>query len=148
MHARNSMFQQVGHHNINSTNMFVDGDLKPKIIIVGFNYHYQVAKLTSIKMNCFILLQLKTRSMLMPICLGVSRDQFPMRYLGIPIHCRRLTIAEWKLVEDRLQNRLNSWKDKLLSLGGTLILINSVPLPPFKNIRYFSFVNQMYLDIF
>jgi hypothetical protein len=27
---------------------------------------------------------------------------FPMRYLGIPIHYRRLTLAEWKLVVERL----------------------------------------------
>jgi hypothetical protein len=49
-----------------------------------------------------------------------------MRYLGIPIHYRRLTIAEWKLVEERLQKRLSSWKGKLLSIRGRLILINSV----------------------
>jgi hypothetical protein len=48
-----------------------------------------------------------------------------MRHLGIQIHYRRLTLAEWKLVE-RLQKRLSSWKGKLLSLGGRLILINSV----------------------
>jgi hypothetical protein len=49
-----------------------------------------------------------------------------MRYLGIPIHYWRLTLVEWKLVDERLQNHLNSWKGKLLSLGGTLILINLV----------------------
>ena len=31
-----------------------------------------------------------------------------------------------ELVEERLQLRLNSWKGKLLSLGGRLVLINSV----------------------
>jgi hypothetical protein len=49
-----------------------------------------------------------------------------MRYLGIMIHYRRLTIAKWKLIEERLQKCLSSWKGKLLSLGGRLILINSV----------------------
>jgi hypothetical protein len=49
-----------------------------------------------------------------------------MRYLGILIHYRRLTIAEWKIVEERLQKRFSSWKEKLLSLGERLILINSV----------------------
>jgi hypothetical protein len=46
--------------------------------------------------------------------------------LGIPIHYRRLTLAEWKLIKERLQKRLSSWKGKLLSLGGRLILINLV----------------------
>jgi hypothetical protein len=57
---------------------------------------------------------------------GCARGQFPMTYLGIPIHYRRLTNAEWKLVEERLQKRLSSWKGKLLSVGGRLVLINSV----------------------
>ena len=49
-----------------------------------------------------------------------------MRYLGIPIHYRRLTNAEWKEVEERLQKRLGSWKGKLLTVGSRLVLINSV----------------------
>jgi hypothetical protein len=55
-----------------------------------------------------------------------GQGQFPIRYLGILIHNQRLTLAEWKSVEERLQKRLSSWKGKLLSLGGRLILINSV----------------------
>ena len=57
---------------------------------------------------------------------GCEQGQFPMRYLGIPIHYRRLTNAEWKEVEERLQKRLSSWKGKLLTVGGRLVLINSV----------------------
>src|SRR3954468_17744746 len=40
---------------------------------------------------------------------GCAHGQFPIKYLGIPIHYRRLTIAEWKHVEKMLQRRLNSW---------------------------------------
>ena len=57
---------------------------------------------------------------------GCTHGQFPMRYLGIPIHYRRLTIAEWKHVEERLEKWLSSWKGKMLSVGGWLVLINSV----------------------
>jgi hypothetical protein len=57
---------------------------------------------------------------------GCGLGSFPISYLGIPIHHRRLTLAEWKIVEERLQIRLSSWKGKLLSLGGRLVLINSV----------------------
>jgi hypothetical protein len=57
---------------------------------------------------------------------GCGLGCFPISYLGISIHHRRLTLAEWKIVEERLQKRLTSWKGKLLSLGGRLVLINSV----------------------
>jgi hypothetical protein len=39
---------------------------------------------------------------------GCGQGQFPIRYLGILIHYRRLTIAEWKIVEERLQKCLRS----------------------------------------
>lgn len=49
-----------------------------------------------------------------------------MSYLGILIHYRRLSNDEWKIVEERLEKRLSSCKGKLLSVGGRLVLINSV----------------------
>jgi hypothetical protein len=57
---------------------------------------------------------------------GCNQGAFPMRYLGIPIHYRRLSNADWKRVEERFEKRLSSWKGKHLSTGGRLTLINSV----------------------
>jgi hypothetical protein len=57
---------------------------------------------------------------------GCGIGCFPIFYLGILIHYHRLTVVEWKLVEERLQKRFSSWKEKLLSLGGRLVLINLV----------------------
>ena len=45
---------------------------------------------------------------------GRGQGQLPLRYLGIPIHYRRLTNAEWKEVEERLQKHRGSWKGTLL----------------------------------
>jgi hypothetical protein len=39
---------------------------------------------------------------------GYVIGQFRISYLGIKIHFRRLTIAKWKHVEERLQKRLSS----------------------------------------
>ena len=57
---------------------------------------------------------------------GCNQGAFPIRYLGIPIHYRRLSNADWKRVEERFEKRLSSWKGKHLSTGGRLTLINSV----------------------
>jgi hypothetical protein len=50
----------------------------------------------------------------------------PFKYLGIPIHYRKLLIIEWKVVEDRLEKKMASWIGKILSYGDRLILINSM----------------------
>jgi hypothetical protein len=50
----------------------------------------------------------------------------PIKYLGIPIHFRRLKNGEWKPIEDRFERKLSSWIGKFLSYGDRLILINSV----------------------
>jgi hypothetical protein len=57
---------------------------------------------------------------------GSQEGIFPLKYLGIPNHYRKLRNADWKRVEERFEKRLSSWKGKHLSTGGRLTLINSV----------------------
>jgi len=57
---------------------------------------------------------------------GCQMGEIPFTYLGIPLHHRRLRNSDWKVIEDRFERRLSSWKSKLLSYGGRLTLINSV----------------------
>jgi hypothetical protein len=60
------------------------------------------------------------------ILFGCEIGSFPFRYLGIPIHFRRLSNGEWKPIDDRLEKKLYSWIGKLLSYDDCLILINLV----------------------
>jgi hypothetical protein len=57
---------------------------------------------------------------------GCAIGALPFKYLGIPIHYRKLLIREWKVIEDRLEKKLASWIGKILSYKDRLILINSV----------------------
>jgi hypothetical protein len=57
---------------------------------------------------------------------GCESGTLPFKYLGIPIHFRKLKNGEWKPIEDRFEIKLGSWIGKLLSYGDRLILINSV----------------------
>jgi len=52
--------------------------------------------------------------------------KYPFRYLGLPMNTRKLNNKDWKVIEERIENRLSGWKGKLLSLGGRLVLINLV----------------------
>jgi hypothetical protein len=42
------------------------------------------------------------------------------------MHFRKLSNNEWKMIEQRIEKKLSSWKGKYLSVGGRLVLINSV----------------------
>jgi hypothetical protein len=57
---------------------------------------------------------------------GCQEGSLPLKYLGIPIHFKRLNNVDWKRVEERFEKRLSSWKGKHLSAEGRLTLINSV----------------------
>jgi uncharacterized protein involved in cysteine biosynthesis len=57
---------------------------------------------------------------------GCKKGSYPFRYLGIPMHYRKLYNSEWKMIEERIEKRLCSWKGKFLSVGGRLVLINFV----------------------
>jgi uncharacterized protein YpuA (DUF1002 family) len=42
------------------------------------------------------------------------------------MHYRKLSNKDWEQVEERIEKKLSSWKWKYLSVGGRIVLINSV----------------------
>jgi hypothetical protein len=104
-------------HYADDTIIFMDHDFEkarnPKLILSAFE------QLTGLKINfhkseLFFFGDAQDKVNGYATLFGYGQGQFPMRYFGIPVHYRRLTIAEWKLVEERLQKRLSSWKGKNL----------------------------------
>src|SRR5438132_1191159 len=57
---------------------------------------------------------------------GCKQGDLPIKYLGIPIHFKKLCNSDWKLIEEQFEKRFSRWKWKHLSIGGRLTLINSV----------------------
>jgi hypothetical protein len=57
---------------------------------------------------------------------GCKMGSYHFRYLGLPMHYRKLNNKDWKLIEERIKKKLSGWKGKHLSSGGRLVLINSV----------------------
>ena len=114
---------------VDDTILFMEHDIEKaknlKLILSAFE-HLSGLKINFHKSELFSFGEAQYDVSLYADLFGCGQGQFPIKYLGIPIHYRRLTNTEWKLVEERLQIRLNSWKCKLLSLGGRLVLINLV----------------------
>jgi hypothetical protein len=49
----------------------------------------------------------------------------PMKYLGIPIDCKKLSNMKWAFTEEKMNKKLGMWKSRFLSIGGRVTLINS-----------------------
>ena len=58
---------------------------------------------------------------------GCKLGSLPFTYLGIPMHHCEISNKDWIMIEERFQKKkMSSWKEKLLSIGGRLVLIDSV----------------------
>jgi len=57
---------------------------------------------------------------------GFQSGSYLFKYLRIPMHYRKLSNADWHLIEQRFEKKLCSWKSKHLSVGGRLLLIDAV----------------------
>ena len=58
--------------------------------------------------------------------LGCTSSTLPIVCLGLPLHFKKASYRDWAPVMDKITVKLNTWKTNYLSLGGWLILINSV----------------------
>ena len=57
---------------------------------------------------------------------GCRSGIYPFRYLGIPMHFKKLGNKDSMIIENKIEKKLCSWKGKLMFGGGRLVLINSV----------------------
>ncbi|KAK1289247.1 hypothetical protein QJS10_CPB18g00705 [Acorus calamus] len=51
---------------------------------------------------------------------------FPMRYLGLPLSLRSLSLREWAPLVQWFERRLDDWAGRLMSTGGSLVLLQAV----------------------
>ncbi|KAK6781273.1 hypothetical protein RDI58_023457 [Solanum bulbocastanum] len=59
-------------------------------------------------------------------CVGMNKGSFSMKYLGCPItHTRKKKEYYAELIE-RVKDKLQSWKGRMLSYGGKEVLLSSV----------------------
>jgi hypothetical protein len=52
--------------------------------------------------------------------------RFPFKYLGLPVGANPRRLSTWDPMVTSIRKKLNSWGNKHVSLGGRLVLINSV----------------------
>lgn len=57
---------------------------------------------------------------------GFEIGSLPVRYLGIPLSCKKLNIHHYLPLIDKITRRVHHWSVKLLSYAGRIQLIKSV----------------------
>ena len=111
------------------TNIFMDNDLERaknmKLLLCAFEQLLGL-KINFHKSELFCNGSAKDNQNEYAQIFGCNVGSFPFTYLGIPMHHRKLMNKDWKHVEERFQKRLSCWRGKMLSVGGRLVLINSV----------------------
>jgi hypothetical protein len=103
----------------------LEKDLNMKLILCIFE-QLSGLKINFHKSEIFYFGKAKEEEEQYKILFGCESGTLPFKYMGIPIHFRRLKNGEWKTVEDRFEIKLSSWIGKLLSYGNRLVLINPV----------------------
>ncbi|GKD35033.1 hypothetical protein Tco_1250542 [Tanacetum coccineum] len=58
--------------------------------------------------------------------LPFEEGRFPVKYLGVPLVSYRLVFKDCKELIEKVESRLNDWKNKSLSIAGRLQLVQSV----------------------
>lgn len=57
---------------------------------------------------------------------GCQIGKYPVECLGIPMHFRKLNNHNWEVIEEIIEKKLSSWKGKHMSVGGRLVLVDSI----------------------
>ncbi|GJX24112.1 RNA-directed DNA polymerase, eukaryota, reverse transcriptase zinc-binding domain protein [Tanacetum coccineum] len=59
-------------------------------------------------------------------CVPFKVDKLPVKYLGVPLTSKRLSVNNCKSLLDKIKSKVLNWKNKCLSYAGRLQLIASV----------------------
>ena len=110
------------------TNLFVETDqekatnLKNVLTcfeqVSGMRINYSKSELISINMEV-----VNTQEFAQ--IFGCVIGDFPIKYLGVPLHYDKLSRADIQPLVDKILKRIAGWRGKLLSYGGRLVLIKS-----------------------
>ena len=113
----------------NETIIFMDHDLEKAAnmkLLLCFFEQLSGLKINFNKSELFCFGEVKESEIQYAQMFGCALGSYHFRYLGILMHFRKLSNKDWKVVEERFEEKLSGWKSKLLTVGGRLVLINSV----------------------
>lgn len=128
------------HHNCQSSKLthlcfaddlliFLDGTLSSvqNVLQVLQEFEHRSGLAISLQKSCFFAAGLNDEEVhTITTVTGLPSGSLPIRYLGVPLCTRKLSIINCEPLLQQVKGKINSWCAKSLSFGGKLQLINTV----------------------
>nr|GEV42320.1 hypothetical protein [Tanacetum cinerariifolium] len=97
-----------------------------RMILVGFGFHERMV-LFQVFLRVRLIFNV-TNHVKMSILqiLSFEEGSLPVKCLGVPLVSSRLIYKDCKELIEKVQRRVDDWKNKLLSISGRLQLVNSI----------------------
>lgn len=57
---------------------------------------------------------------------GFNDGTLPVRYLGVPLSCKKLHIVHYLLLIEKIIGRIRHWSNNLMSIAGRIMLVKSI----------------------
>lgn len=97
------------------------------VLEVLWNFEAHSGLGISVSKSCFFTSGLSQQEIeLLQQEAGLSHGTLPIRYLGVPLCTKKLTMANCEPLILNVKAKLNSWSARSLSFAGRLLLINTV----------------------
>ena len=109
--------------------VFTDGNIRSLDSIVEvFEYFAKISGLEiSLEKSTIYLAGVSdARRQEMESRYSIQSGKLPVRYLKLPLLTKRMTIADYKPLLDRIKSRISSWTARHLSMAGRLALIHQL----------------------
>jgi hypothetical protein len=110
------------------TTIFMDQARNMKLLIAfeqmfGLNINYQ-------KGEVFCFGHAKDHELQYEQLFGCRKGSYPFRYLGIPVHFRKLYNSDWKKIEERIEKKIELLERQVPIGGGQIGVNNSSSYKP------------------
>ncbi|XP_024007996.1 uncharacterized protein LOC112083994 [Eutrema salsugineum] len=109
--------------------IFIDGSLSSvqNVLQVLREFELRSGLAVSIHKSCFFSAGLSPEEVQnITETTGLSPGTLPMRYLGVPLCTKKLSIANCEPLLQQIKGKISSWSVKTLSFAGRLQLLNTV----------------------
>lgn len=109
--------------------IFIDGSIESvqNVLQVLKEFEMRSGLAVSIEKSSFFASGLTQQELdAIKVSTGMQQGSLPVRYLGVPLSSKKLSLANCEVLLHQIKGKMTSWSAKTLSFAGRLLLIKTV----------------------